>query len=256
MIALLTRPFRLLALLVLLAAAGGAYWFWQGAHSSTAADRSDALTQFREGAAASAPVRAGAPAPGVYRYRVRGEESAGSGVLSVERPFPDEALYVITPTEDGYHEDLRFSQEHVEEARFRVEPRGTIAEWRRTKISFMGIGTDDRDDVVPPALDHPATMARGARWGGEYRLGDLAVSYRSRVVRTGTATVDGRTVRTVTFRTEASFTGATPGTRTDVVTWAPALSLPVAWSIEQATGGSSDFRMTADLELVSATPER
>ena len=37
---------------------------------------------------------------------------------------------------------------------------------------------------------------------------------------------------------------------------APALSLPVKWSIDQKTGGASEFEITADLELVSGTPQR
>jgi hypothetical protein len=255
-ISFMTRPLRLIALVALLGVAGGAYWLWQGANSSTAVDKDTALTEFRGGEVADAAPRPGVPAAGVYRFRVTGEESAGSGVLSAERKLPAEALYIITPTEAGYHEDLRFSEEHVEEARFRVDEAGSTAEWRRTKITFLGMGTDDRSDVTPPALDHPTPMERGDTWSTEYTLGELQVATRSRVVATGTATVDGEQVRTTTFRTDSTYTGPTPGTRTDVVTWAPSLSLPIEWSIDQTTGGSSDFTMTADLELVSAAPER
>ncbi len=257
MISLLTRPIRLLALVALIGLAGGAYWVWHGAASSTAIDADEALTDFRgTEAGAATEARPGVPRAGVYRYRVTGEESAGSGVLSAERPLPAEAVYIVSPSPGGYHEDLRLSQEHIEEARFRVTPTGTSAEWRRTKITFVGIGADDRDDVVPAALDHPRPMRPGSTWGGDYRLGELAVSYTARVTGTGQATVDGRQVRTVTYRTDATFTGPTPGTRTDVVTFAPALSLPVAWSIDQTTGGAADFTISADLALVSGTPER
>ena len=57
----------------------------------------------------------------MYRYLVTGSESAGSGVLSAERSLPAEAVYIISPIAGGYHEDLRLSEEHVEEARFRVD---------------------------------------------------------------------------------------------------------------------------------------
>lgn len=252
----MTRPLRLIALVALLGVAGGAYWLWQGASSSTAVDKNDALTEFRSTDAAALPARPGVPAAGVYRFRVTGEEAAGSGVLSAERPLPAEALYIITPDEAGYHEDLRFSEEHVEEARFRVDADGSSAEWRRTKVTFLGMGTDDRNDVEPPALDHPAKLAKGATWGGEYRLGGLVVTYTARVTDTGTAVVDGERIPTATFRTESTYTGSMPGERTDVVTWAPSLSLPIEWSIDQTTGGASDFTMTADMELVSAIPQR
>lgn len=250
------RPVRIVAIVALLGVAAGAWWVWNSARSSTAASSADAIEQYR---AADAPVSAsveGAPEPGVYRFRVSGREAAGSGVLSADRALPSEAVYVITPTADGYHEDLRFSKEHVEEARFRVTDEGPVATWRRTKVTFLGLGTDDRNDVVPPSLDHPSELGRGDRWSGTYRLGELEVSYRARVVSTGTAEIDGRQVETATFRTESTYAGPTPGERTDVVTWAPELSLPLSWTIEQSTGGSAEFTMSAEMELVSATPER
>ena len=93
-------------------------------------------------------------------------------MLSASRPLPAEAVYVITPTDGGYHEDLRLSEEHVEEADFAVGERGASATWRRTKITFLGIGSDDRDAVEPPSFDHPSKFAVGQSWKGSYRLGD------------------------------------------------------------------------------------
>ncbi len=256
MISFFSRPLRLVALVVVLGVAGAGWWIWQGAHSSTPVSSTKAVSEFRGTDTADVAPRAGVPAAGVYRFRVTGQEAAGSGVLSAERPLPSEAVYIITPDEAGYHEDLRFSEEHAEEARFRVDADGSTATWRRTKVTFLGIGTDDRQDVEPAALDHPAAMKAGSAWGGEYKLGDLVVTYTAKVTGTGTATVDGKKVKTVTFRTDATYTGSFPGERTDVVTWAPALSLPIAWSIDQETGGDSAFTMNADMELVSTTPER
>jgi hypothetical protein len=253
---LLTRPLRLIAVLAALGAVAGAYWVWHGVGSSTAADRIDAVAEFRaKGVPETAPAP-GVPASGVYRFRTVGTESAGSGVLSASRPLPDEAVYIISPIAGGYHEDLRISQEHVEEARFRVSEAGTSATWRRTKITFLGIGEDDRSDVTPAALDHPATLPVGRAWKGSYALGDIDVTYRGRVVAAERARLDGVSVPVVVIRTDATFTGSTTGTRTDVVRWAPSLNLPVTWSIDQETGGEADYSISADLELVSATPAR
>ena len=58
------------------------------------------------------------------------------------------------------------------------------------------------------------------------------------------------------IRTDSTFTGATPGTRTDVLRWSPELSLPVTWSITQKTGGDAEFAIDADLTLVSGMPQR
>ena len=256
MISFLTRPLRLLALVAVIGIAGGAYWAWNGAQTSTAADQGTALSEFREKAVPATPARPGVPASGVYRYRASGSESAGSGVLSASRPLPDEALYIITPRQGGYHEDLRLSEEHVEEADFVVGSRGTTATWRRTKVTFLGVGADDRDDVQPPSMDHPSKLAVGRSWAGSYNLGSLKIDYTGKVTGKETAQLDGKSVPVFVLRTDSTFTGSTPGSRTDEIRWSPALSLPVAWSIDQKTGGDAEFSISADLALVSGTPQR
>jgi hypothetical protein len=58
------------------------------------------------------------------------------------------------------------------------------------------------------------------------------------------------------IRTDSTFAGTTPGSRTDTLRWSPQLSLPVTWSIQQKTGGDAEFAIDADLTLVSGTPQR
>lgn len=256
MTSLLSRPLRLIALIALVGAAGGGYLLWSNVHSSTKADGDAALADYRALKVTDTTPPPGTPAPGVYRFTARGSESAGNGVLTAERDLPAEAVYIISPIPGGYHEDLRLSKEHVEEARFSVDSGEVTALWRRTKVTFLGIGTDDRTDVTPPAVDHPTRFTVGDDWGGRYSLGDLKVEYRGTVVSKGTETLEGREIPVVVLRTDSSFTGETPGTRTDLISWSPEHSLPVAWKITQKTGGASDFEITADLRLVSATPLR
>ena len=71
-----------------------------------------------------------------------------------------------------------------------------------------------------------------------------------------TAQLDGKPVEVFVIRTDSTFTGSTPGTRTDVLRWSPDLSLPVTWSIAQKTGGDAEFAIDADLTLVSGVPQR
>jgi hypothetical protein len=257
-ISFFSRPLRLVALVAVIGIAGGVYWVWHGAHTSTAVSQDGVLAEYRAKGVSDAPPAPGVPASGVYRYRATGTESAGSGVLSASRSLPAEAVYVITPTAGGYHEDLRLSEEHVEEADFAVGERGASATWRRTKITFLGIGEDDRDSVEPPAFDHPAPskFSVGRSWKGTYRLGDLDVAYTGKVTGRETAQLDGTAVEVFVIRTDSTFRGSTPGTRTDVLRWSPELSLPVAWSITQKTGGDAEFAIDADLTLVSGVPQR
>ena len=257
MISNLSRPKRIVAVVavvILAALAVGAYMLWSGAHSSTAVNENGALAEFRAQNVAATTPRVGQPASGVYRYAVTGKEKAGSGVLSAERSLPAEALYIITPIAGGYHEDLRLSEEHVEEANFLVNATGNTATWRRTKITFLGVGADDRDPVEPPSLDHPAALKVGATWGGTYKLGGLTTAYNGTVTGKDTVQVAGKAVPVFVIQTKSTFTGSTPGTRTDTIGWSPALSLPVSWTITQKTGGSSDYTINADMTLVSGTP--
>lgn len=257
MTSITSRPRRLvaiIALVVLVALAVGAYILWNNAQTSTAANEGGALAEFRAKGVSDTTARAGVPASGVYRYLVTGSESAGSGVLSAERSLPAEAVYIISPIAGGYHEDLRLSEEHVEEARFRVDDAGTFATWRRTKVTFLGIGEDDRTPVEPASLDHPATLKVGAKWGGTYRMGDVETTYTGTVTAKETAQVDGSPVPVYVIQTKSRFTGSTTGTRTDTLRWSPKLSLPVAWTITQKTGGSSDYRIDAQMKLASGTP--
>ena len=255
MISSLRRPSRFIPLAVLLVLAGAAFWFWKGAQSSTLASEDGALADFRERAAqGSFDPRPGVPTPGVYHFRQSGTEEAGSGPLTVSRELPAQAVYIASATKAGYREDLRHSQEHVEEAQFGVTPSGTTALWRRSMVTFLGIGEDTKADVTPPALDHPAKLTIGRTWGGTYDNGDMRVTYRAEVLSKGSVTLDGRAVPTYLIRTDSTFDGPISGTRRDDVAFAPSLALPVAWSITQDTGGDADFSMDAELELESAVP--
>ena len=73
--------------------------------------------------------------------------------------------------------------------------RGANATWRRTKVTFLGVGTDDRDDVEPPSFDHPSEFTVGKTWKGAYRLGDLKVAYTGKVTGRETAQLDGERSR-------------------------------------------------------------
>ena len=255
MISSLRRPSRFIPLAVLLVLAGAAFWFWRGAQSSTLASEDGALADFRARAAeGSFEPRPGVPAPGVYHFRQSGSEKAGSGPLTVSRGLPPQAVYIVSATKAGYHEDLRHSQEHVEEVQFGVNPTGTRALWRRSKVTFLGIGEDAKAAVTPPALDHPAKMTVGRKWGSTYVNGNMTVTYTGEVLSKGSVTLDGRAVPTYLIRTDSTFVGPISGTRRDVVAFAPSLALPVSWTITQDTSGEADYSIDAELELESAVP--
>ena len=74
------------------------------------------------------------------------------------------------------------------------------------------------------------------------------------IVALDDVSIDGTAVPVFVIQTKSSFTGSTPGTRTDTIRWSPKHSLPVAWTITQKTGGSSDYQIDAQMTLTSLTP--
>ncbi len=75
MISFISRPLRLVALIILAGAGAGAYLIWSGAHHSTAADQGGAVADYRALDVTDTTPARGVPAPGVYRFRVTGKEN-------------------------------------------------------------------------------------------------------------------------------------------------------------------------------------
>lgn len=253
---MIRRPSRLVLIVAvaLIGAAAVGAWLWRLAGSSTPVSADAALADFRASGAAAGERPPGAPLPGVYVFRQSGTESVAGGPVDITRELPATAPYVITPMPGGYHESLRFSEEHVEEVRFSVGAGETRAVSRRTKVTFLGVGEDMTDDQVPPPLDHPADLRVGAEWDGRYRSGDVPIAFRSRVAATRPVTLDGRRVTTFVIRTESTTGGSRPGLREDEIWWAPSVALPARWIIRQQYDGDTAFEMDAVLELQSAVP--
>jgi hypothetical protein len=252
----LMRPGRLLALLLLVVAVAGGLWLWQRAGSSTPVSEESALREFREGRAPATGGGDGVPRPGVYAFRVEGWEKGGLGPLAVRRDLPGTARYVVRLVPGGFEDLLQLSKEHAEGVRYRSTREGLRATWRRTDVTFVGFGRDDRRGLRPPPLSVPSPLRVGLRWSAEYRADQLRVSTRSRVLRAESVRVGDRTLRAYVIRHDSVTTGPHPGTRVEVVWWAPAIALPVRWTIDGDTTGTVTFRVRASLELTSPEPRR
>lgn len=251
------RPVRVIVVAVLVATVAAGLWLWSRAGSSTPVSREAALQTLRaaggEGGASATP---GVPAPGVYSMRQTGSERGGAGPIAISRDLPATARLVVTPAAGGYGQELDISEEHIEGVTYRVGRAGTREVARRTKVTFVGIGRDDRRVLRPPPLALPAALPVGRAWSGRYSAGGLPVSYRSEVLRAEPVTVDGVAIPARVIRSVAETGGPHPGTRTDVTWWSPALSLPLRWEIDMEIRGAFRLTTRAELVLESAVPER
>lgn len=249
---LIRRPVRAALVVLLLAAAGAGIWLWQRAGESTPVSVQRALEEFRaDGGGAAAP---GIPAPGVYTYRQSGSERGGVGPAHISRGLPDEARYVVTAAAGGYAAQLSMSEEHIEGVTLKVGATGSREVARRTKVTFLGFGRDDRRALRPPPLWLPARLTAGRTWSGTYTAGDLPVTYRSRVLRRDAVEVDGRRWAVWVVRSESRTGGIHPGDRTETWWWSPRLALPLRWDIDMRIGGPATLATRATLQLVTTTP--
>lgn len=249
---LIARPVRAALIVLLLAAIGAGIWLWQRAGESTPVSEQRALAEFRaEGGGAAAP---GIPAAGVYTYAQEGSERGGIGPAHISRGLPGEARYVVTEAAGGYRAQLSMSQEHIEGVTLKVGAGGSREVARRTKVTFLGFGRDDRRALRPPPLWLPARLTTGRTWSGSYTAGDLPVTYRSRVLRRDAVEVDGRRWAVWVVRSESRTGGVHPGDRTDTWWWSPRLALPLRWDLDMRIGGPASLSTRASLTLVRTNP--
>ncbi|HMM49508.1 MAG TPA: hypothetical protein PKE32_07860 [Miltoncostaeaceae bacterium] len=244
-------------LALLLVGAGGWLWLWERGRHAQAISEGRALADFRHARAGTDDLRMlpGEPAPGVYTYAQRGHESGGIGPLGIDRELPGEARYTITAGTDGFSEKLALAAEHIEAVRFRLTPAGArIAVWRRTDITFAGVGRDDRRDLTPPVLDLPAHPSVGLTWTAHYAAGNLDVHSTSAVLRRETIPVAGVPEPTLVIRSVGDTRGAHNSTRVDRVWWSPRLKIPVRWTIDMRVRGIVRLDTRTDLRLVSTRP--
>ncbi len=244
----------LVAAVVLLALAAAGIWVWRSASSSAPVSAEEALSGFREESSAPTAARPGVPRAGVYTYRQSGRERGGAGPLGVSRDLPGEARYVVTSTSGGFQEQLSLSEEHIEAVRFRVTADGSRAVWRRTDVTFLGVGRDDRRALRPPPIHLPRRLAVGRAWSGHYAAGELPVSYRSEVVGREAVEVAGERLPAFVVRTVGDTGGAHPGRRVNIFWWSPRLALPLRWTIDMEIKGTATLDTTADLRLEAVAP--
>ncbi len=228
---------------------------WREATSSTEVSAADAVAGFRERPAER--TRPGHPAPGVYVYDAAGRQSANVGPVAVDRDVPDTARAVVAPGPDGLVDvEWRISEEHTEGYRYAVGGGWWTMTWRRVELTFLGIGRDDRRDVVPPARWLPASPRVGARWPVAFRTGTLDTRGEGRVVRRTTLPLDGRREPVLLVRTVTRTTGALAGTRREDVWWSPRLAMPVRLVSDTRLEGVAGYRSRLDLTLRTGVPER
>jgi hypothetical protein len=249
----LARPAVLIPLVIVLVLIGAGAWWWSQAQSSTPVSAQKAEQDYG-GDATAGRVVPGGPRAGVWTYRASGDETVGAGPVSADRRLPGTARVVVRPAPGGFWRTLALSEEHVEASRLRSTPRGTLVVERVTTITVAGIGRDDRQMLVPPPLAYPRALEPGDSWVERYRMDEVRVLTRARVLRRDAVEVEGRRLPVLVIEKKGTVTGPIEGFRDDVQWWSVELDMPVRWSIATELDGFASLRMDAELVLESIAP--
>lgn len=248
----LARPVFLVPLVLLLVLIGAGAWWWSRAGSSTQVSGEQAARDHGDGPAGR--VIAGGPRAGVWSYRSGGDETVGAGPVTVDRKIPRSATIVVRPAPGGFWRTLVLSEEHVEASRIRVAPEGEYLEERVTTLTVAGLGRDDRQVLVPPPLSMPRAPEPGDTWTERYRMDDVRVVVRARVLRRGAQKVGGESVPVVLIEKKAMVSGPLEGFRNDRMWWSPDLRMPVRWRITTELDGFAALRSDSRMVLAAAGP--
>ncbi len=249
----LARPAFLIPLVVVLVLIAGGAWWWSQAQTSTPVSQAQAGEDY--GAAAdAAPVVPGGPRAGVWTYRATGDETVGAGPVSVDRRLPETAQVVVRAAPGGFWRTLALSEEHVEASRFRARPAGNFVVERVTTVKVAGIGRDDRQMLLPPPLAFPRSMEPGDSWVERYRMDEVQVVTRARVLRSAVVDVGGEQVPVLVIDKKGTVSGPVEGFRDDRLWWSPDLHMPARWEIATELDGFASLRMDADLVLQGTAP--
>lgn len=238
-------------------AAVAAALLW-GARAGTERGQADAVADFRDRAPAATtatPIgRSPGPEPGVYTYAQRGRESGGVGPVSLARSLPGRARLIVAPEGSGWSEELVLAEQHIEAVHLRLREGAIVETWRRSDVTFLGIGRDDRREVSPPALRLPARPEPGDTWTSRHSTGTIAMVLRGEVLRREPVSVAGRAVPALVVRTVTTSSGTHPGTRTDTIWWSPAHRLPLRWDIDTRVRGIARLDTATSLRLTDLRP--
>jgi hypothetical protein len=239
---------------VVIIVAGLSVWILTAGRQSSEVTEAAALDQVEGDGLVESPAP-GVPAPGVYSYAQAGWERVGAGPLGVRRELPGTARIAVGAVSPSSFEVTAFlSEEHIEGVRYGVAGGWIREEWRRTDVTLVGIGRDDRRDLRPPPRRVPMAPEVGQTWRDEYEAGSLPVEVSSRIARADELEVGGEAVPVVVIRVESTTGGAHPGTRSETVWWSPERAIPVRWRLEMDVEGVAELTTRTTLELEDLSP--
>jgi hypothetical protein len=222
----------------------------------------EAVRIFRQRSVRPLPARPGEPAPGVYRYSVRGGESvdAALGLFSTSHDFRGSSTVSVIPIRCGMVERWQVLATRWTEVASCRGPGGGRLLSVDEMHEFFGVRREVLYRCHEPVRPGPTRLRPGMGWRGYCATDDSSRLSHFRVLGFEPVVVGDRTFQAVHTRTELQLGGTYSGSASQQE-WrrrSDGLLLRRISRTDGALGGAidADYAEHYEIELRSLTPDR
>lgn len=214
-----------------------------------------------EAPGATAPTVRGAqvavPRTGRYGLKVQGSEKVDFGPVSFcSQALPSSTDLVVSKAQGesptSYDFDLPYfpgqTGKHDERHLYRYTDKAVFLDYEIATVTCQGVRQSSDTDYTPPQTRVQLPLAVGKSWKNVGGDSDRTETSTSKVTRTETLTVQGRSVTTWVIETSTTFTGSESGSRTQTWWYAPTWAMPLKW-YEHIDGRRSGAAYSEDVTV-------
>lgn len=256
-IRLLTLPFRLVGLLVLIAIVAGAFWLWQEVRSADGASFASARADLAGGGGQPEPIDGRRPFSGVWTWEQDGTERPSALGLGITRRLPGRAPMIVRHTPRGFEMELRLSDGRAESWGLDRSPNGWFLARRRSRAGAFGLSGSRDDRLRPAPLWLPDERSEVPTWRSVGARGADAFVATGRILGRKVVRIDGEPIPTVILRRRIETRGASAETTIETWWWAPSRALPVRVSLSGTQRlGPVSYTTEVSLRLADLRPVR
>jgi hypothetical protein len=198
------------------------------------------------------------PRQGAYVFRGSGREEADIGVLSLCKwdvgPTVSLGVHDIvapaTAQQVAFDWDLNPGHDKMRYV-WQMGPKGAEIVFIGAQMTCAGIQESDDAAYSPPVQRFRFPLVVGASWRGRSDAAKRTEASTTRVVSTGSLTIEGRSVKVWQVEDHIVITGDQSGSRNETWWYAPSYGMAVKFRIDTSVkqGGAS---FTSELELTLA----
>jgi hypothetical protein len=258
------KGIAVLVVILVLSAAGMAYYFFYPKDSVNKSGVNQALVSFRKEMqkATGYPKHSGASIPpfGVYRYWTRGSEGIETEAASIGHNYGSSTAIALTPTRCGVKERWQPLVQSWTEGEICLAPKTSRVVAVRTFHEFFGESKLVRYGCLGGSVPYSAELRPGMHWVTTCRSDSGTVISHVDVEGVGKVKVGGRPIEAVHLHSSVKLSGDPDGTDTQD-TWLRRSDGLLLRRVNNSmahvsAGGGGEFSEHYEIELISTKPQR